>query len=256
MTLIFSKLEGTVSEMPDYNKHTDQELASLLRGGDQGTFAFIYTKFKASLYLHALRTIKDADQATDIVQEVFTNLWEKRSEFALTSSIENYLYGAVRNRVFNAIAHQNITDRYAKSIQTFFEKGEFFTDNLIREKELKQIIEKEIEALPKKMREVFLLSRNTDLSHKEIGKELGISENATVEQLQKRMELPELREEKSESEDACNHGELRRLDRSDAREPEPAFGAAVLFAQAGVSENNQGDAREVHRKRGPLRPVV
>lgn len=169
--------------MPDYNKHTDQELASLLRGGDQGTFAFIYNKFKASLYLHALRTIKDADQATDIVQEVFTNLWERRSEFVPTSSIDNYLYGAVRNRVFNAIAHQNITDRYAKSIQTFFEKGEFFTDNLIREKELNQIIEKEIEALPKKMREVFLLSRNTDLSHKEIGKVLGISDTTVKKQV-------------------------------------------------------------------------
>lgn len=183
MTLIFSKLEGTVSKMPEYNKHTDQELASLLRDGDQGTFAFIYNKFKASLYLHALRTIKDADQATDIVQEVFTNLWEKRSQFALTSSIDNYLYGAVRNRVFNAIAHQNITDRYAKSIQTFFEKGEFFTDNLIREKELNQIIQKEIEALPKKMREVFLLSRNTDLSHKEIGKVLGISDTTVKKQV-------------------------------------------------------------------------
>lgn len=183
MTLIFSKLEGTASDMPDYNKHTDQELASLLRGGDQGIFAFIYNKFKASLYLHALRTIKDADQATDIVQEVFTNLWERRSEFAPTSSIDNYLYGAVRNRVFNAIAHQNITDRYAKSIQSFFEKGEFFTDNLIREKELNQIIEKEIDSLPKKMREVFLLSRNTDLSHKEIGKVLGISDTTVKKQV-------------------------------------------------------------------------
>ncbi|WP_316786557.1 RNA polymerase sigma-70 factor [Pedobacter frigiditerrae] len=183
MTLIFSKLEGTVSEMPDYNKHTDQELASLLRDGDQGTFAFIYNKFKASLYLHALRTIKDGDHATDIVQEVFTNLWEKRLSFSPTTSIDNYLYGAVRNRVFNLIAHQNVTDRYAKSIQSFFEKGEFFTDNLIREKELNQIIEKEIDALPKKMREVFLLSRNTDLSHKEIGEVLGISDTTVKKQV-------------------------------------------------------------------------
>lgn len=183
MALIFSKLEGISRAMSDFSKHTDQELASLLRDGDQGTFAFIYNKFKASLYLHALRTIKDADQATDIVQEVFTNLWEKRSEFTPTSSIDNYLYGAVRNRVFNAVAHQNITDRYAGSIQAFFEKGEFFTDNLIREKELNQIIEKEIDSLPKKMREVFLLSRNTDLSHKEIGKVLGISDTTVKKQV-------------------------------------------------------------------------
>ena len=168
--------------MADFSKHTDQELSSLLREGDQLAFAFIYNKFKASLYLHALRTIKDGDQARDIVQEVFTNLWDKRSSFA-PSSIDNYLYGAVRNRVFNAIAHQNITDRYAKSIQRFLEKGEFFPDNLIREKELTQIIEREIAALPKKMREVFLLSRNTELSHREIGKLLGISETTVKKQV-------------------------------------------------------------------------
>jgi len=169
--------------MRNYSEHTDQELASLLRNGDQGAFSFIYNKFKAPLYLHALRTIRDADHALDIVQEVFTNVWEKRSIFAPTSSIDNYLYGAVRNRVFNEIAHQNITERYAKSIQTFFEKGEFFTDNLIREKELKEIIEKEINALPKKMRDVFLLSRNSDLSHKEIGNILNISDTTVKKQV-------------------------------------------------------------------------
>lgn len=169
--------------MPDYSQHTDKELISLLRVSDKGAFSFIYNKFKMALYLHALRTIKDADQARDIVQEVFTNLWEKRSDFHVTSSIANYLYGAVRNRVFNAIAHQNITDRYAKSIQTFFEKGEFFTDNLIREKELAAIIQREIDALPKKMREAFLLSRNTDLSHKEIGKIMGISDTTVKKQV-------------------------------------------------------------------------
>lgn len=169
--------------MQNYSQHTDKELTSLLRNGDPDTFAFIYNKFKVSLYLHALRSIKDAGNATDIVQEVFTNLWERRSEFAPSSSIGNYLYGAVRNRVFNAIAHQNVTDRYARSIQTFFEKGEFYTDNLIREKELSQIIEREIASLPKKMREVFLLSRNTDLSHKDIGKILGISGTTVKKQV-------------------------------------------------------------------------
>lgn len=169
--------------MPDYSKYTDQELTSFLRDGDQGAFAFIYNKFKARLYLHALRSIRDAGHATDIVQEVFTNLWERRVQFAPISTIDNYLYGAVRNRVFNAIEHQNVTERYAKSIETFVEKGEFFTDNLIREKELSKVIEKEIAALPRKMREVFMLSRDTDLSHKEIGKALGISDTTVKKQV-------------------------------------------------------------------------
>lgn len=169
--------------MSAYSTLSDQELATLLKGGEPRAFSFIYNRYKADLYLHALRTLKSQDDATDIVQEVFTNLWEKRKDFTLSTTIANYLYGAVRNRVFNFIEHRNITDRYVQSMQSFFEKGEFFTDNLVREKELAAIIDKEINALPKKMREVFLMSRNTDLSHKQIGEILGISDTTVKKQI-------------------------------------------------------------------------
>ena len=169
--------------MVDYSKYSDQELAALLDKGDKTAFAFIYNQYKASLYLHAFRTLKDEEEAIDLVQEVFTNLWEKRGSFSVTTSIASYLYGAVRNRVFNAIAHQKITSAYASSIQAFLDKGEFITDDLIREKELAAIIDKEIALLPEKMREVFLLSRNTDLSYKKIGEQLNISDKTVKKQV-------------------------------------------------------------------------
>ena len=169
--------------MIDYSKYSDQELTVLLVKGDKAAFAFIYNNYKASLYLHALRTLKDEEEATDLVQEVFTNLWEKREVFSLKTSLDSYLYGAIRNRVFNAIAHQKITSQYASSLQSFLDKGEFITDDLIREKELTAIIDKEIALLPEKMREVFLLSRNTDLSYKKIGEHLNISDKTVKKQV-------------------------------------------------------------------------
>lgn len=169
--------------MSAYHALSDEELVALINQGDQCAFGYIYNQYKATLYLHAMRTLKDSDDARDLVQEVFTNLWDKRTSFVLKTSMSSYLYGAVRNRVFNTIAHQNVTSKYAKAIQSFLDKGEFITDNLIREKELSSIIEKEINALPAKMREVFLMSRNTDLSHKEIGAQLGISDKTVKKQV-------------------------------------------------------------------------
>jgi RNA polymerase sigma-70 factor (family 1) len=169
--------------MSAYSDLPDKELVKLLNIGDQYAFSYIYNQYKATLYLHAMRTLKDGDDARDLVQEVFTNLWHNRASFEIKSSIASYLYGAVRNRVFNNIAHHQVTSKYAKAIQSFLDKGEFITDNIIREKELSQIIEKEINALPERMREVFLLSRNTDLSHKEIGKQLGISDKTVKKQV-------------------------------------------------------------------------
>jgi len=169
--------------MADFSKYSDQELAALLVKGDKTAFAIIYNQYKAALYLHAYRTLKDEEEATDLVQEVFTNLWDKKESFSLKTSMASYLYGAVRNRVFNTIAHQKITSDYASSIQTFLDKGEFITDDLIREKELAAIIDKEIAQLPEKMREVFLLSRNTDLSYKKIGEQLHISDKTVKKQV-------------------------------------------------------------------------
>lgn len=162
---------------------SDQELAALLKQGNPIAFSHIYNQYKATLYLHALRTLKDPDEARDLVQEVFANLWDKRETFQLKSTIANYLYGAIRNRVFNQIARQNIRSQYAKAIQEFLDKGEFITDNLIRERELAAIIDREISSLPEKMRQVFLMSRNTELSYKEIGEQLGISDKTVKKQV-------------------------------------------------------------------------
>lgn len=169
--------------MTDYSKFNDHELAAFLKEGDWLAFTHVYNYYKATLYLQAFRVLKDENEARDIVQDVFTSIWEKRESFLLRTSLASYLCTVVRNRVLNIIAHQKITSSYAESIQSFLDKGEFITDNIIREKELNYIIEKEIALLPEKMREVFLLSRNTDLSHKEIGKKSNISDKTVKKQV-------------------------------------------------------------------------
>ncbi len=70
------------------------------------------------------------------------------------------------------------------------------------------------------------------------------------------MQLAELAEEKPEREDARDHRDLRRLEGADARQTQPAFRAAVLFAQARVGEDDEDDAHEVHRQRGPFHPAI
>lgn len=179
--------------MSSYNTYSDHELAALLTKGDPDVFTFLYNTYKATLYLHALRTLKEEDSARDIVQEVFTSLWEKRENFMLKTTMASYLYGAVRNRVLNIIAHQKITEKYAGSLQEFLDQGEFITDNQIREKELTEVIEREIASLPEKMREVFLLSRNSGLSHKEIGEKLKISDKTVKRQVANAVKLLRLR---------------------------------------------------------------
>ncbi|MNY46224.1 RNA polymerase sigma factor [compost metagenome] len=61
--------------------------------------------------------------------------------------------------------------------------GEYITDNQLREKELIAVIEKEVSLLPTKMREMFEMSRNEGLSHKEIAEKLGVSDLTVKKQV-------------------------------------------------------------------------
>jgi RNA polymerase sigma-70 factor (ECF subfamily) len=79
--------------------------------------------------------------------------------------------------VLNFIEHQQVEARYAASFQQHINEAHNITDIQLRERELQRIIDKEIAALPPKMREVFLLSRKEYLSHKEIAIRLNISEH-------------------------------------------------------------------------------
>ncbi|WP_431217566.1 sigma-70 family RNA polymerase sigma factor [Puia sp. P3] len=101
----------------------------------------------------------------------------------MSVSLSSYLYTSVRNRVLNRIEHKRVKDAYLFSIQRFMKEGESIIDEQLRVRELTALIEKEIAALPDKMREVFELSRREELSHKEIAEKLNISDKTVKKQV-------------------------------------------------------------------------
>lgn len=161
--------------MAALNARPDTELLALLKGGDQYAYTEIFERYNEVLLRHAYRLLENRGEAGDIVQDVFLVLWQKRESLSITS-LSAYLYSAVRNRVFDLIAHQKVVARYAESIGSFMESGHTLADDDIREKELAAIIEKEIAALPPKMREVFLLNKQEELSYREIADQLDITD--------------------------------------------------------------------------------
>jgi RNA polymerase sigma-70 factor (ECF subfamily) len=175
--------------MAGYSNLSDLELSDLLKSGDEAVFAEIYNRYKAVLYLHAYRMIQNREDALDVVQELFAAVWTNRETLIIKTSLSAYLYGAVRNRILDVIAHHKIISRYADTLQDFLDLGEFVTDNQIREKELTAIIETEISLMPPKMREVFELSRQQDLSHKEIAMRLNISDKTVKKQVGKAIKI-------------------------------------------------------------------
>ena len=166
-----------------YQKHSDSALLALISEDDELAFAEIYQRYKGVLFLHAYRILGNEEEAKDVLQELFATLWTKRGTIVLKNNMSAYLYSAIRNRIFDLIAHKKVEEKYIDSLAHFIEEGECVTDQQVREKELGELIEKEIALLPPKMREVFLLSRKENLSYKEIASELRISDKTVKKQV-------------------------------------------------------------------------
>lgn len=168
---------------------SDNELFSAFKNGDQSAFKTIYERYWQLLYVSACKVIKDEEEAKDVVQEVFVSLLKKGAALEIHGSLSNYLYTAVRYKVFDLISRQKVRTDYADSLADFITDQNFTTDRTILEKEIAHVIEKEIKNLPKKMREVFELSRKSDLSYKEIAEKLSISDKTVKKQISNAIKL-------------------------------------------------------------------
>lgn len=170
--------------MKEYQKISDAELAFLLKQDDHTAFNEIHNRYYSLLYRHAFKRLPYREEVKDILQELFTFLWNNRETLTFTSGLAAYLYTSTRNRVINVFNKQKVRYEYAQSLQGFLDKGENVTDWSIREKELIALVEKEIAALPPQMQKVFQLSRNSHLSHNEIAELLNTSPLTVRKQIQ------------------------------------------------------------------------
>lgn len=185
--------------MKDYSIYTDQQLIALLKGKDSKAFTEIYERYWSILYLHAKRLLRHEDLAQDAVHDVFATLWKKAADFELTTSLNSYLYRAVKNAILNDIRHEKVAANYLSDLKRFYEEGATSTDELLHLKELQSLIEREIQNLPDEMRKVFEMSRKQHLSNAEIALELNKSESTVKNQIRRakdilrdRLDLPSL----------------------------------------------------------------
>ncbi|HKG06158.1 MAG TPA: RNA polymerase sigma-70 factor [Pedobacter sp.] len=175
--------------MAAYSIYTDEELAALVAGADHMAFSELFNRYSSLLYIHAYKKLKERETAKDMVQEVLAMLWIKRTQLNGQNNVGGYLYTALRNKIFDYLSHQQVASKHVASLQEFMRKGTVLTDHLVREKQLIEIIEREIAALPPRMREIFELSRKEQLSHKEIAERLAISELTVKDQVKKAIKI-------------------------------------------------------------------
>ncbi|MCR8557782.1 RNA polymerase sigma-70 factor [Mucilaginibacter sp. BJC16-A38] len=162
---------------------SDDRLLELLLEDNKDAFNLIYARYWEQLYVYVAKVVTDKDEAKDIVQEIFVSLWSRRMSLNDIISLKAYLFTAARYKGLSFIKDNINKSKYLESLTAFFEYENDSVNEQLAANELSLIIDREIDNLPTKMREVFILSRKENLSHKLISEKLMISDKTVKKQI-------------------------------------------------------------------------
>jgi RNA polymerase sigma-70 factor (ECF subfamily) len=164
---------------------SDKELFLLLRRGNHTAFKVIYERYASTLIQFAFSKTGNRDDAKDCVQDVFVWLWQAGRDIQIaegTRALEGYLKSAVKNKIINLVEKRLRQENYSKEALLNL-VTEMPADINLSHQELTSLVQKEINAMPVKMRTIFELSRESGLSNKEIAGQLSLSEQTVKNQL-------------------------------------------------------------------------
>ena len=161
---------------------TEKQYLEGIRNGDGTTFQVIFNAYYPVLTVFARKFLDDHDLAEEVVQDMFVQLYEKRDSIRIQTSLKSYLYQSVRNGCLNRIKQDKIHRKHHEEILKSSGEDAGWTDHMV-EAELEQKIYRIISGLPPRCKEIFLMSRQDDLTNREISEKLNISVRTVENQI-------------------------------------------------------------------------
>jgi len=168
---------------------SENALIALLKQGNEDAFAEIYTRFWEKMVSYAVRLTKSEEEAADIVQEIFVSLWKKRESIQIKISLQAYLIGSTRNLCLRFIERNIQTENFEEKLNDQLEDFSQNIEEHISFADLQRQVEKAVAKMPRKMREVYLLSRDEQMSYRQIAEELNIAEGTVKKQISNALKI-------------------------------------------------------------------
>lgn len=171
------------------NFSEERSLIIRLIEGDEDAFCELYATYKNRLIYFAMRFLKSREYAEDVFQDAFTVVWQSRRFINPDVSFSSYLYTIMRNRILNQLRNAANEEKLKESILSQALDYTEDTKCEVMLNDLKSLISHALQQLTPRQREIFEMSREAQLSHKEIADKLGISINTVQEHISTSLKL-------------------------------------------------------------------
>ena len=159
------------------------------------TYKLLFRRYYANLLFYATRIVGE-EEAEDVVQDVFTELWRRQAIVEVGEQIQAFLYRAVYTRALNVLKHRDIQNSYEAVLMDIHKRRvEFYQPDSndvvkrIEDCELRRQLTEAINELPDKCKTVFNLSYLHDMKNKDIAEAMGISLRTVEAHMYKALKL-------------------------------------------------------------------
>ncbi|HTE32431.1 MAG TPA: RNA polymerase sigma-70 factor [Chryseolinea sp.] len=167
----------------------EDQLIEMLKAGNVTAFEMLFRTYYQPLCNYAYTFVQDRDEAEEIVQATFLNVWEKRDNLAIHTAVKPYLYAMVRNACLNVIKHEKIKQQHVAMELAVAERSVESVARTVVASELETKIYQAMDKLPEQCRLVFKLSRFEELKYAEIATQLNISIKTVENQMGKALRI-------------------------------------------------------------------
>lgn len=168
--------------MKNFEQYHDDDLVRMIREEDSSAaFEALYNRYWKKLLIQAKLKTGSEEDAEEIVQHVFMNIWKTRKNLHIQHSFYTYIASCVKYEIMATLVKQK---KQQKALSGFFNTAGESRDNYTAEwvdyESTRRELEATIQNLPEKCQLVFRLSREKGFSEKQIAEKLSISKK-TVE---------------------------------------------------------------------------
>lgn len=147
----------------------------------ENKYRALFRRYYPGLLFYASRIVGE-DDAEDVVQDAFLDLWRRQDEIEVGDGIQAFLYRSVYSKALNILKHREVTDAYTATEMEFYKhRLDYYGPDhaevirRIEDRELRAELRAAIDELPEKCREVFKMSYLHDMKNKDIADVLGLS---------------------------------------------------------------------------------
>lgn len=154
-------------------------------------FEEVYLSFYARMQRFARQYVIREEDAENLVQDIFFELWEKQLDLTSFINLNGFLFMMLKNRCIDFLRRKTIEQQavdeiqseYIRTLKLKFESLEALENKFLNESDIENIIQSAINSLPEKCREIFVMNKIEGKKQKLIAQELNISINTVESQM-------------------------------------------------------------------------